>query len=47
MQMITRRRTVAAAFRRMANGVEDKIAYRHTVDYYRSSGKEWAKSLIK
>jgi hypothetical protein len=40
-----KRRTVAAAFRRMANGVEDKTAYASTVDFYRASGQEWAKSL--
>jgi hypothetical protein len=39
------RRTVAAAFRRMANGVENKVAYKNTVAYYRASGKEWAKQL--
>ncbi|HSA88569.1 MAG TPA: hypothetical protein VLF42_01580 [Burkholderiales bacterium] len=39
------RRAVAAAFRRMANGVENRMAYASTVDYYRASGQEWAKSL--
>ena len=39
------RRTVAAAFRRMANGVGDKAAYASTVGYYRASGHAWAKSL--
>ena len=39
MQRTMKRRTVAAAFRRMANGVEDKAAYEATVDYYRASGK--------
>lgn len=39
------RRAVAAAFRRMANGVESKMAYASTVEYYRASGQEWAKSL--
>jgi hypothetical protein len=39
------RKTIAAAFRRMANGVESKSAYASTVDFYRSSGQEWAKSL--
>jgi len=36
---------IAAAFRRLARGVEEKVAYRHTVDYYRANGKDWAKSL--
>ena len=39
------RRAVAAAFRKMANGVEDKTAYASTVEYYRASGQEWAKTL--
>ena len=39
------RRAVAAAFRKMANGVESKMAYASTVEYYRASGQEWAKSL--
>jgi len=48
MKMSTRnqqRRTVAAAFRKMANGVESKEAYASTVEFYRASGQEWAKSL--
>jgi hypothetical protein len=40
-----KRRTIAAAFRRMANGVEDKAAYASTVDFYRASGQDWAKQL--
>ena len=43
--MNRQRKAVAAAFRRMANGVENKTAYASTVDYYRASGQEWAKSL--
>jgi hypothetical protein len=39
------RKAVAAAFRKMANGVESKMAYASTVEYYRASGQEWAKSL--
>jgi hypothetical protein len=39
------RKAVAAAFRRMANGVESKAAYASTVDYYRASGQPWAKTL--
>lgn len=39
------RKAVAAAFRKMANGVESKMAYASTVEFYRSSGQEWAKQL--
>ena len=39
------RKAVAAAFRKMANGVEDRTAYASTVEYYRASGQEWAKTL--
>jgi len=39
------RKAVATAFRKMANGVEDKTAYASTVEYYRASGQEWAKTL--
>jgi hypothetical protein len=39
------RKAVAAAFRKMANGVESKAAYANTVDFYRASGQEWAKCL--
>ncbi|HJS78576.1 MAG TPA: hypothetical protein VJ778_14275 [Burkholderiales bacterium] len=39
------RKAVAAAFRKMARGVENKMAYASTVEYYRASGQEWAKSL--
>ena len=45
MQRTMKRRTIAAAFRLMANGVENKAAYASTVDYYRASGQEWAKRL--
>ena len=44
--MNRQRKAVAAAFRKMANGVENKAAYASTVEYYRSSASvEWAKSL--
>ena len=43
--MTLKRRTVAAAFRRMANGVEAKTAYASTVRFYRASGQEWAQYL--
>jgi hypothetical protein len=39
------RKAVAAAFRKMARGVENKMAYASTVEFYRSSGQQWAKSL--
>lgn len=39
------RRAVAAAFRKMANGVESRTAYASTVEFYRASGQEWAKQL--
>ena len=39
------RKAVAAAFRKMAHGVENKMAYASTVEYNRASGQEWAKSL--
>jgi hypothetical protein len=44
----TPRRTrtrVAKAFRAMAHGIEDKSAYASTVQFYRSSGQEWAKQF--
>jgi hypothetical protein len=45
MQTTIKRRTVAAAFRRMARGVEGKAAYASTVRFYRASGQEWARQL--
>lgn len=36
---------VAAAFRRMARGVETRAAYAATVAFYRSGGQEWTKQL--
>ena len=41
----TVRKAVAAAFRRMAHGVQQKPAYANTVAFYRASGQAWAKSL--
>ena len=43
--MKLKRKLVAAAFRSMAGGVDDKTAYASTVGFYRASGKEWANSL--
>jgi hypothetical protein len=45
MGRISKRRTVAAAFRRMANALEGKAAYASTVRFYRSSGQDWARQL--
>ena len=45
MKTTMKRKTVAAAFRRVANGVKDKAAYANTIDFYRASGQEWAKQL--
>ena len=41
----TQRKTVAAAFRRLAHGVKQKVAYGNTVAFYRTSGQSWARSL--
>ena len=41
---VTRRR-VAAAFQRMARGVESKAAYANTVRFYRSGGQAWTRQL--
>ena len=43
--MAKQRRKVAAAFRRMAGGLDGKAAYAATIRYYRSSGQDWAKRL--
>ena len=43
--MAKQRRKVAAAFRRMAGGVEAKAAYAATIGFYRASGRDWAKRL--
>lgn len=37
------RSRVAAAFRRMANGVTQGAAYASTVRFYQSSGYDWAR----
>ena len=39
------RRRVAKAFQTMAHGAEGKSAYASTVQFYRSSGREWTKQL--
>jgi len=39
------RARVAAAFRRIANGVSEQTARARTLAYYRSSGFEWARNL--
>ena len=39
------RKAIAAAFRRLANGVEAKTAYASTLRYYRASGHAWAQQL--
>ena len=39
------RSSVANAFRRMAHGVEARVAYASTVWFYRSGGHEWTRQL--
>lgn len=39
------RRRIAAAFRRMARGVDVKTAFAHTKAFYRRAGGAWARSL--
>jgi hypothetical protein len=39
------RARVVAAFRRLAHGVEDAVAYARSVEFYRSSGHPWTRSL--
>ncbi len=39
------RRRVAAAFRRMARGIEEKAAYGKTIAFYRASGQSWVERL--
>ena len=43
--MTLKRRLIAAAFRSMAGGVEDRTAYATTIGFYRARGRDWAKSL--
>jgi hypothetical protein len=39
------RARVAAAFREIARGVDERTAHDRTHDFYRSSGAEWARRL--
>lgn len=43
--MARQRRKIAAAFRRMAGGIDAKTAYASTVAFYRASGHGWARQL--
>ena len=48
MKAMTRnqqRKAVVAAFRKMAHGVESRMAYASTVEFYRSGGQDWTKQL--
>jgi hypothetical protein len=45
MKSNRQRRIVAAAFRRLAHGVESKAAYARTIDFYRASGQPWTAQL--
>jgi len=45
MKRINGRKAVAAAFRRIARGVEAKVAYRMALAFYRATGLEWTKRL--
>ncbi len=40
------RARIAAAFRDIARGVDERTAHERTRDFYRSSGAAWARSLI-
>ena len=40
-----RRKLIAAAFRSMAGGVDEKTAYASAVDFYRATRLDWTKSL--
>ena len=40
-----KRRRIAAAFRRLARGVEERAAYANTISFYRASGQEWTRRL--
>ena len=42
-----KRRQVAAAFRHMARGVEERAAYGRTIGFYRASGQAWVDGLGK
>ena len=39
------RKSIAAAFRRMARGVRPKQAYSQAVRFYRSGGQAWTRQL--
>jgi len=39
------RSQVAAAFKNIGKGVDAKIAYERTKDFYRSSGADWTRGL--
>jgi len=39
------RARIAAAFREIARGVDERTAYKQTRDFYRSSGAPWARAL--
>jgi hypothetical protein len=41
------RKSIAAAFRRMARGTKAKEAYSAAVSFYRSSGHRWTQQLSK
>jgi hypothetical protein len=39
------RKSIAAAFRRMARGVKAKEAYARVTGFYRSGGQAWSRQL--
>lgn len=41
------RARIAAAFRKLAHGVDERTAYAQTRDFYRSSGAPWARFLSR
>ena len=45
VDMRVTRKSIAAAFRRMARGVKAKQAYAAAVSFYRSGGQPWTKQL--
>jgi hypothetical protein len=42
---LTRRERIAAAFAKIVSAVDPRTAHARTKDFYRSSGKAWARSL--
>ena len=40
-----KRRQIAAAFRRMARGVDETAAYGRPIGFYRASGQAWVARL--